>query len=169
MPTSAIEALKSHLHKAAFLVARPDGAEAAHREILRCLVVVEGIERNRERNSPDKPGGLNDGPRPSSAPEERAEIAKVERRLRLWARRPAQINAQILRAFLQARRDGVTPISEKAIRERTPDPTSFETNFAQMKIIAPKNHGKVFAQIGNEVTIWEPVQDFVQEFEQSVF
>ena len=169
MSTSTIEALKSHLHKAAFLVTHPDDAEAAHREILRCLVLVEHLERDGEGGSVDQPGVHNFDPRSNTSDDERAEIAKVERRLRLWAKRPTQINTQILRAFLQARRDGAIPVTEKAIRERTPVSNSFESNFAQMKIIAPKNHGKVFDQRGSEVKIWEPVQDFVREFEQNVF
>ena len=169
MSTSTIETLKSHLHKAAFLVTRPDDVEAAHREILRCLVLIEYLERDGEGGSGDQPGVRNFGSRSNRSAEESAEIAKVERRLRLWAKRPTQINAQILKAFLHARRDGAILITEQAIRERMPVPRSFESNFAQMKVIAPKNHGKVFEQQGLEVKIWEPVKDFVREFERNVF
>ena len=169
MSESTLNNLKSHLHRAAFLVASPDGAEAAHKEILICLLLAEQLGHQESR----KPSGWSSALVPqdshSLTAEERTEIAKVERRLRLWARRPTQINTQILRAFLQARREGIQPITEAAIRERISDPISFESNFAQMKIIAPKNHGKVFDQTGLEVRVWSPVSAYVREFEHRVF
>ena len=38
-----------------------------------------------------------------------------------------------------------------------------------MKIIAPNNHGKVFEQYGDNVSIWEPVVGAVKEYEKVVF
>jgi len=169
MSECTLNTLKSHLHKAAFLVARPDGAEAAHKEILTCLVLAEQLQQHdMQTRHVTSSRAVGDHSR-SYTSDERTEVAKVQRRLRLWARRPTQINSQILRAFLQARREGIQPVTEDAIRERISDPSSFESNFAQMKSIAPKNHGKVFEQIGLEVRVWPPVSTFVQEFEQRVF
>ena len=46
---------------------------------------------------------------------------------------------------------------------------SFESNFAQMKIIAEKNHGKIFEQYGENISLWSPVTDAVREYENVVF
>ena len=38
-----------------------------------------------------------------------------------------------------------------------------------MKIIAEKNHGKVFEQFGGNITLWKPVVTGVREYEKTVF
>ena len=38
-----------------------------------------------------------------------------------------------------------------------------------MKIIAPNNHGKVFEQYGDNISIWDPVVGAVNEYEKNVF
>ena len=170
MSIQVIDKLKNQLHRAAFLVAQPGKAEEAHSEILRCILDLEKLTQDSEGVSgqPPKLKILNQSHERSSA-DERDEISKVERRLRLWSRRPSQINTQILIAFLKAKREGIEHVTESDMRSRVPDPSSFDTNFAQMKIIAPKNHGKIFEHNGHEVTIWEPVKPFVTQFENNVF
>ena len=168
MLEQAIETLKARLQRAAFTVAQPGKAEEAHRLILDCILELEqladsqsscGSITQKEGNSRSSYGQSN---------EERREIAKVESRLRLWARRPTQINTQILVAYLKASKEKGGEVTEDDIRERLPDLASFETNFVQMKIIAPKNHGKVFEQIGDTVHIWPPVRQYVDEFARKV-
>ncbi|MBM95272.1 MAG: hypothetical protein CMI09_05430 [Oceanospirillaceae bacterium] len=97
------------------------------------------------------------------------EVEKVNRRLRLWAKRQNQINSRILNAFLKLKRSGLTVITESDLRGEFLEEKSFDSNFLQMKIIAEKNHGKVFDQYGEIISIWRPVADGVNEYESIVF
>ncbi|VAW60316.1 hypothetical protein MNBD_GAMMA08-1532 [hydrothermal vent metagenome] len=38
-----------------------------------------------------------------------------------------------------------------------------------MKIIAEKNHGKVFDQYGENIVLWPPVVPSIREYEKVVF
>ena len=167
MTVQTFENLKVGLQKAAFLIAQPESAEEAHKQILQCLLLAEKIESLIRDNYV-----MDDQQRFARSTEEtqeRKEIEKVERRLRLWAKRPEQINSQILKAYLKAKRDGLGAVTEEDIRSRVPEQASFDANFAQMKIIAERNHGKVFEQVGEHVKIWPPVESYVSQFEQTVF
>ncbi|MAX55488.1 MAG: hypothetical protein CL537_08265 [Alcanivoracaceae bacterium] len=97
------------------------------------------------------------------------EVRKVARRLNLWAKRQTQINSRILIAWLTLRRAGQQRITEADLRHALDDEPSFATNFTQMKIIADRNHGKVFELKGEVVAIWPPVARYVDTFEQQVF
>ena len=57
-------------------------------------------------------------------------------------------------------------ITESALKNELPDVNTFESNFAQMKVIAKNNHGKVFEQYGDAVTLWEPITSYVREYEK---
>jgi hypothetical protein len=97
-----------------------------------------------------------------------AEVNKVARRLKLWANRQDQKNSRILSAFLDLRRNGHSKITESQLADVVNDP-AFATNFNQMKIIADRNHGKIFDQSGENITIWPPIKAIVNEFERVVF
>ncbi len=97
------------------------------------------------------------------------EVKKVGRRLKLWAKRPSQINTKILNAFLKLKRSGVTVITENDLKNELPEESFFDSNFAQMKIIAEKNHGKIFEHYGDNIHIWEPVASDIREYEKVVF
>ena len=97
------------------------------------------------------------------------EINKVQRRLRLWSKRPDQINSKILKAYLELKRGGRGEIREKDLEELFSDKKSFQTNFIQMRIIADRNHGKVFDQEGEFVNIWGPVEEYISKFESDAF
>jgi hypothetical protein len=49
------------------------------------------------------------------------------------------------------------------------DEKFFESNFLQMKIIAEKNHGKIFEQNGDIVCLWEPIIESIREYEKIIF
>lgn len=152
------ERLRSQIESAAFMVVKGGGEQQVHSELLRALIGLSELERlclTRE------PGSVN--------PDQYAdEIAKVRNRLRLWAQpdRQHQINARILNAFLKLERAGAV-ITEEVLRSELPDVESFESNFVQMKIIAEKNHGKVFDQVGPVIKIWEPVLPYVRAYEEA--
>ena len=151
--------LKSHLESAAFMVSKGTSEKEAHSEIVHSLIVLSEIE------------GLLAKPKAPEANEKTNinEVNKVIRRLKLWAKRSNQINSKILNAFLKLERSGATIITEIDLRNELPDERSFESNFAQMKIIAEKNHGKVFEQYGDNVSLWSPVVAGIREYENIVF
>jgi hypothetical protein len=154
-----LSSLKSRLETAAFLVVKGGAEKEAHSEIIQSLMLVSEIESHLI--NPKKAG--------TSSGEVNHEANKVRRRLRLWAGRQSQINAKILNAFLKLQRSGKTNITEQDIKNELPDEESFYSNFVQMKIVADRNHGKVFDQHGNKVTIWGPISADVREYEKLVF
>jgi hypothetical protein len=160
---SKLDSLKQHLESAAFLVSRGESEKEAHAEIVRSLIIVSELKSSLNKQSSEplqKPM--------SRKPTDVEEVRKVNRRLKLWAGRQSQINSKILNAFLKLKRSGLTTITEAALRNELPQEKSFESNFAQMKIIAPNNHGKVFEQYGENISIWDPVVRAVKEYEEIV-
>lgn len=150
--------LKKTLESAAFLVSKGSAEKEAHSEIIQSLILVSEIE------------SLFALPKKTGAPSgsENHEAKKVRRRLRLWAGRQNQINAKILNAYLRLQKSGRKTITEQDLKNELPDEQSFDSNFAQMKIIAERNHGKIFDQHGEQITIWGPISADVREYEKIV-
>lgn len=165
--------LKSTLESAAFLVSKPAPREA-HSLILKALVLLSRFEDFQDAHAPETSRGIG-SPQPTDAKshtndtESEREVKKVQRRLKLWSGRPQQFNAQILIAYLKLERAGVDPVTEQRLRSALPSSFPFSTNFVQMKIIADRNHGKVFEILDDRISIWGPVEDSVREFEKRVF
>jgi len=154
--------LKNKLESIAFLVSKEGAAKEAHAELIQSLVIVSKLE------------SIYEAPENSSSPlaqtdRDKVEIDKVSRRLKLWAKRPNQINSKILNAFLKLERSGMPVITENNLRNELLEEKSFEGNFAQMKIIAEKNHGKVFDQYGENIVLWPPVVPSIREYEKVIF
>jgi len=154
--------LKNKLESVAFLVSKEGAAKEAHAELIQGLIIVSELE------------SIYETPKDLSSPivptkRDSVEINKVSRRLKLWAKRPNQINSKILNAFLKLERSGVSVITENNLKNELSEEKSFESNFAQMKIIAEKNHGKVFDQYGENIVLWPPVVSNVREYEKVVF
>ena len=168
--------LKTTLEGAAFLVSTAAPKEA-HAHIVKALVLVSRLEEVEDNAPPpgEPPAASRRPPNTTSIDEvrlsesESEEVKKVRNRLRLWSGRPQQINTRILRAYLELERSGRNPITEALLRSALPSALSFDSNFAQMKIIAERNHGKVFEAQGGHVVIWSPVEPFVRQFEREVF
>jgi hypothetical protein len=154
-----ISELREQLESAAFLVAQPTGYKAAHKEIMKALISLTELDIAYERTTSIKSSGVSNA----------EEITKVKRRLKLWANRPHQINARILTAYLRLERQGVSPITEKALNNAIGGEPSISSNLLQMRISAEKNHGKVFDQNGEKVTLWPPVLSAIREYEKLVF
>jgi len=149
--------LKNKLESIAFLVTQESKAKESHKEIIQCLIILADLES--EFTNADQTN--------SSEILQSQEINKVSRRLKLWAKRPNQINAKILTTFLKLEASGIPHITENDLKKSLPSEKSFDSNFAQMKIIAEKNHGKVFEQNGEIVSIWSPVLSHVKKFEEA--
>ena len=97
-----------------------------------------------------------------------SEVNKVKRRLKLWAKRPDQINTQILKAYLALEATSSNSVSVDDLAKAFDEPNKFSSNFNQMCIIAPHNHGKIFEVKQGEVSIWPPVADLVDDFKKAI-
>ena len=56
-------------------------------------------------------------------------------------------------------------INVNNIKDYLEDIRSFESNFIQMRMIGEKNHGEVFEEYGESVSIWESALLLVLEYE----
>jgi len=162
--TQKINELREQLESAAFLVAQPTEFKAAHKEIVKALISLTELDIAYERNSSSKFRSSK-----SSSVTEVDEINKVKRRLKLWAKRPYQINSRILTAYLKLERQGVSPITENVLNNAVGGEPSISSNLLQMRISAERNHGKVFDQNGEKLTLWPPVVSAIREYEKLVF
>jgi hypothetical protein len=154
-----INELREQLGSAAFLVAQPTEHKAAHKEIVKALITLTELDMAYERTTSSKSSGISNA----------EEINKVKRRLKLWANRPYQINSRILTAYLKLERQGVNPITERVLNNAIGGEPSISSNLLQMRISAEKNHGKVFDQNGEKLTLWPPVESAIREYEKLVF
>ena len=160
---NSLNELKENLETASFLVSKADKERETHSHLLKALYLVAEIERQLTT----KP---NSEYVETSSHSENEEVQKVMRRLKLWAKRPEQINSRILNAYLDLERSGEKHITEFKIQSVVPDiGLAFATNFAQMRNFGEKNHGKVFEVYGDQVKLWEPIEPYVREYEGIVF
>ena len=88
------------------------------------------------------------------------EIQKVKRRVPLWKNRPTQHNSIILNTYMQLSNNNQMPINVSLL-EKHSNTDKFMINYHQMKIIADKNHAKVFEENNGAVRLWEPVAEFI--------
>jgi len=104
--------------------------------------------------------GIDDNGRQRKEDEMNEEILKVRRKVPEWFRKREQINARILIAYLklQQRKQVITPSLLKA---ECKDIKTFSSNYNQMRIISDKNHAKVFQEENGQITLWEPVAEFI--------
>jgi len=102
------------------------------------------------------------------------EVAKVKKRLDMWVKKSNdQINSRILNCYLDLAESEETPqVKVKHLEEAykrashdEKDHSKFNVNFAQMKNIAERNHGKVFQVTGEYVSIWSQVAELVAQYD----
>ena len=90
------------------------------------------------------------------------EIKKVEKRIQGWLRNPNQYNSKILNTFMKLSNNNKNGISVSLLEKHSDiSDGKFITNYHQMKIIAERNHGKVFEENHGEVRLWEPVSNYI--------
>jgi hypothetical protein len=80
-------------------------------------------------------------------------------RIRLWGRRPQQMNHKIVRAFLQLERNGEVEYSN--LRRHCTEIlhiSGFDAHYASMRTDAGNAHGKVFFNDGSKVRMWDRVR-----------
>ena len=177
--------LKNNLMEAAFLATNADYLKATHTKILECLMIISNLEKHRmgEENLQASFGQNSKRINLKNASIEVQEIKKVEKRLKKWQNSPEQNNSMILMAFIVLRKNALIPITVNMLKKeffrilqgKIPSishsrmESVFANNFPQMKNMASSNHGKVFEQHGNVISIWEPVLLFVNEFESKIY
>ncbi|WP_321276727.1 hypothetical protein [Thiomicrorhabdus indica] len=149
-----IEQLKSELEEIAFMLGEDAERKDIHSKVIKCLVILENSSITEPQISVDQ-----------------AEVNKVKRRLKMWAKpdRQSQYNSQILNAFLKLSASNSRNVTEQNLSGFLGNPVWFTQNFNQMKSISDRNHGKVFEEIGSAINIWEPIKPHVSEYQKQVF
>jgi hypothetical protein len=96
------------------------------------------------------------------------EINKIQRRLKLWAQvdRQSQVNAKLLNLFLKLAHAGEI-VTVDRFRDAYGNDAEFLRHYPQLKNISPKNHGKIFEEDKQVVSIWEPVIEYVEEYKDN--
>lgn len=101
------------------------------------------------------------------------EEPKALSRIPLWAKRKSQINHKIIKAYFQIEEEmGSVPLFEleKRCLDKANHPDvfipTFKSNYSQMKLDAPKSHGKVFEDIEDKVVIWEKIKPTLLEYKE---
>jgi hypothetical protein len=90
------------------------------------------------------------------------EIRKVKSKVTRWLNNPHQINSRILNTFMKLSDNNKYSVYVSNLEKHTGlDERTFITNYNQMKIIAERNHAKVFEENFGEVRLWKPVADFI--------
>ena len=90
------------------------------------------------------------------------EIIKVQNKIPRWFQNKTQINSKILYAFIEVylKKENVTVEDlEKESKVET-----FKSNYDQMRIIAPKNHAKIFEEIDGNVYFWKEVDEYIWNY-----
>jgi hypothetical protein len=142
--------------------------EELHKDALELLVAIMELESYLTSNTSNlKPATPQVRPIHTSThsrDDEKNEINKIHRKLPRWASNQHQINSRILKLFFQMEKEGVAPITESLLMSRYGNDIEFQRNFSQMKVIAPKNHGKIFDVSNGIVGIWGPVEKLAAEY-----
>lgn len=90
------------------------------------------------------------------------EIKKVKRKVPLWLNKPNQYNYKILTTFMKLSKNNKYPISVSLLETHSNiDDRKFTAHYNQMKNISEQNHGKVFKEENGQVSLWNPIEDFV--------
>ncbi len=99
---------------------------------------------------------------------EGSEIEKVHRKVPRWMNNPSQYNSIILRTYMFISNNNKNPVILDVLEEKTNlNKKQFLTNYTQMKIMAEKNHAKVFTEEDGVVSLWVPVEKFIVELYQT--
>lgn len=93
------------------------------------------------------------------------QIKKVKKRVPTWIHKYFAglnpCNGTILVRFLELSDKNTRPIKRYELEEACKDVSNFTTNYHNMRNMLPNNHGKVFEESYGDITLWEPVAEFV--------
>ena len=92
------------------------------------------------------------------------EIEKVQRKVPRWMKNPSQYNSIILNTYMSMSNNNEHPaVLDKLEEETGMDGKQFLTNYNQMRIMAEKNHAKVFHEEDGVILLWDQVAEFIVE------
>lgn len=100
------------------------------------------------------------------------DCAKALRRLPAWAKRPHQINHQVIRAFFACERDGVASREQMRrffIQNTSRTQVQFDYNFTNMCTESGNSHGKVFDAVDDRVTLAAPVEALARQLQAQFY
>ncbi len=163
--TARLDQLREGLESAAFLSSQGSTKEA-HSEIFRCAGILSEIRQLCSTIRSTQLSSISALESETVVDNQQGnEVKKVRNRLKLWARHQDQINARILNGYLDLEKLGT--VTEASLRRHLSG-LNFSSNFAQMKIIAERNHGKIFDQREDVITIWPPIDSFVRDYQKEL-
>lgn len=117
---------------------------------------------------------------PKSTPKKTSDednnyYGKASQRIPVWALKPNQYNHKIIKAYFRAVEiagQATITMMEKLCSDKDyPEmyvPT-FKNNYSQMKLDGPKSHGKVFEDDGENVWIWDEVEEVLMTYKSSFY
>jgi len=92
---------------------------------------------------------------------ENLQIEKVKNKVPKWFNlSKSQISSQILLEYLNLYFNNKI-VTRTMLKKECQSLKTFSTNFSKMIDFSEKNHAKVFEVIDDNVTLWEPVKDFI--------
>lgn len=96
---------------------------------------------------------------------EAQEIEKVKRKLPLWLEKRNQYNYKILKAFMDLSNNGNHSVNIISLERylNFNDSKKFLAHYNQLKTISAKNHGKIFEENNQQISLWEPVEEFIKK------
>lgn len=100
---------------------------------------------------------------------------KAALRIPVWALKPNQYNHKIIRAFFEAEdiAGNVTLTMLEGLCSDKEHPElyvpTFRNNYSQMKIDGSKSHGKVFEDDGENVWIWQEVEEVLLKYKSNFY
>ena len=99
---------------------------------------------------------------PSFEIDENEEVAKIKRRVPKWINNPNQYNSKILNSYMILSNNNKFPVVVSTLQKHSGLSSDiFYKNYNQMKIIAQRNHGKVFEESNGSVILWQNVSDYI--------
>lgn len=103
-------------------------------------------------------------PRDIQPRKEDDEIQRVKVRVPNWLKNSNQLNHKILVSFMELSHANQFKIPVSTLEKNCSlDSKIFISNYNQMKMISEKNHAKVFTEENGEISLWEPVAQFIMD------
>lgn len=146
-----------------------------HERALKILMSSIELENELKNNSNSKTNTIRQNKQQNKGQARYRTVSqekdRVKKKLKRWVEHPNQYNYKILKKYLELKNSHVTKITEEILGDALIKDGSitkintFYTNFSQMKTDAKKSHGKIFEIIDGAIEIWEPVLEYVNDFE----
>jgi hypothetical protein len=128
-----------------------------------CFDCHREYDSNHNEHGKQEAVNIRDNPRDTDNYDETQEIRKIERKIPRWFEEKEQINSKILYAFIRLHEQNNGMVTYEQLEKNAKIP-KFKGNFDQMKNFGIKNHGKIFEQVGQNIYLWEKVEDIIWNY-----